>query len=279
MRQRPHLLALAAGLALGVAASCAGGKPPAPPTGQCTGAQCRAPPCCGQDCGADGGCCAGTVCSASNKCVPQVCAACGAAGCSYEPSTCAGSCTKPECCLADCTADAGCCPGTRCQLSASGVQRCFPTGCDACVGMRPFCKTDAQCGVTCEKPPSCGNTCVGPAECGAGATCKNFTTGPLCVPAVFDAECQKCALGCLFDTPGCAVKCVEPDAGTVDAGPPPALDAGTCLACCSPCSTDGGLPCCAGSFCAVGVDGQGKCEPLQCRQCAHGCDYACPGGA
>lgn len=275
---RPHFAALLLGGVLGALAACNATRPPTAPPEQCTDVACKPPTCCGQDCAADGGCCTGTVCSLLNKCVPSSCAACGAAGCTYDPASCTGTCTTPACCLATCTSQADCCAGTKCSLASSGTMKCFPTGCDGCVGMRPYCKTDAQCGVSCEKPPTCGNACSAPAECGPGSTCKSFTGGSLCVPAVFDTECARCPMGCLLDKATCSVLCVGIDAGVEDAGAPDdAGPQGTCLTCCSACVPDAGLGCCAGSTCTVGTDGVGHCTPEACLACPYGCDYACPG--
>lgn len=249
-----------------LAAACPAPKPAVNST-ECSEASCQRPACCGQLCGADGGCCEGTMCSVAGRCVPRSCANC-ATGCSYELAHCTATCNPPTCCLEACANDGDCCPGTRCGADKSGSKKCFPLACDQCVGLTSLCRTDSQCGVTCTGPARCGMACTLDVECGPGGICRALGDGTsACAPAAIDEACRRCDAGCRFERSSCVVKCLEVDGGAKQAG---------CAACCESCDLDAGIGCCAGSVCMARTDGGTRCAPAHCQTCGGPCDFLCP---
>lgn len=253
-----------------VLAAALGACPQTSPTtpGACTDARCEAVACCGDACDG-GGCCAGTVCSQAGRCVPVSCARCPG-GCTYDAKTCSAECTPPVCCLQRCTQDTDCCPGTLCGSASDGGRQCFPSGCDACRGMTPLCRTNSTCGLTCEPPLACGRSCTTSGDCDTLTTCQALADGARrCVPLALGALCRGCPFGCAFDPDTCRGRCLPADGGA----------AAFCLSCCEACALDGGLTaCCSGHSCQPTADGGGQCLPNECNRCGGGCRATCPGG-
>ncbi len=246
---------------------------------QCTKMTCSPPPCCGQPCGA--GCCKGTVCGDSGKCIPESCSYCGDLGCKVDFAACTAECNKPSCCMKDCVDDSQCCSGTKCQPNTAGQKKCFPTACDMCGGMESSCYASADCSIECKPPATCGKECTGDPECGSGSKCNTFESGKKkCVPAAYDAECAACGKSCTFYGSDCHVECPSTSTGGTGATAGSGGSSGgtggttgTCANCCQPCATD--ADCCPGNRCGS----KKQCVPSECGYCDYGCTFYCPAGS
>lgn len=288
---------LAWSIALG---ACAANTPGS--AGQCSAVRCNPPTCCGNACSADADCCRGTLCLASGRCGPALCAGCSL-GCRVDFAACTAECNAPARCNDDCTSDADCAAGTHCAATVTGLMHCFPDSCGACGGLHAFCQPHPDCTSECIAPPTCAQPCATSADCGASSECHTFVGGQLlCVPVAFQEECNACgAGGCQLHSADCTVICPPPlatdagplpDAGppTFDAGPvatsdasvappsdggaPPPADAGpACRECCGTCATD--ADCCSG-HCGRNGAGTMICIPPECAACSFGCTFHCP---
>jgi hypothetical protein len=160
---------------------------------------------------------------------------------------CSAACNPPTCCLSSCSDGGSCCKGTTCLTDSSGGSKCYPTQCQKCGGMTPFCSSDSSCAANCIAPPTCGQTCTSSSTCGADSECHMFSSGAqLCVPLGFQAACNQCSpLDCTFNSSNCTVTCAQPNC---------------CLA---PCGTG----CCAGTSCLTASDGTQACYPTGCQSC------------
>ncbi len=215
----------------------------------CT-AECAPPASCGELCGSDADCAAGTSCRPSVdgdlRCYPDACTGCGGLTplCSID-GACGVTCVAPQRCGESCTPGDDCGSSSVCYTFPSGVSYCVPEAFEGA------CRACSPLGCSFH-PTSCEVTCQ---AVDAGTTAPDAGT-----------------------TPG-------RDSGTTpgrDAGTTPGLDGGTgpapgtpaCTPCCSPCASD--ADCCPGSSCLPDTEGELRCFPSECRYCTYGCNFHCP---